>query len=241
MRNTTVIDWDLEDVANTLDVLKDPRKTNQMPFSVLEAMSYTISYMNNSDDGAKNDLSRLMMELESGKPERWLHDNNKAAKDMLEFWGFEMMQNRLAGRDLSKWQKTVSKLTANPHQRIIQDDLRVIITLTKFTALQKRYHSYAEQYKTFTKRQDEYLGYLTLVDTYQHSTTNKSVTVYAFASPDNHLYLYELSNRHDYEKRKFLDKVLSLCDNRLLVTAHTRVRPLTAHMYAMKITYLEEI
>lgn len=234
MRNTTVINWDFEE-------LKDPRKTKLMPFSILEAMSYTISYMNNSDADAKNDLARLMMELESGKPERWLNDNTNAAKDMLEFWGFEMMQNRLAGRDLTKWQQTVSKLTANPYQRIIHDDLRVIITLPKFTALQKRYHGYAEQYKTFTKRQDDYLGYLSLVDTYQHSTTNRSVTVYAFASPENHLYLYEFNNRRDYEKRKFFDKVLSLSDNRLLVTARTQVRPLTANMYAMKITYLEEI
>lgn len=234
MRNTVGIDWDL-------DALEDPRKSKQMPFSVLEAMSYTISYMNNSDDDVKNDLSRLMMELESGKPERWLHDNTNAAKDMLEFWGFEMMQNRLAGRDLTKWQKTVSKLAANPYQRIIRDDLRVIITLPKFTALQKRYHGYAEQYKTVKERQDDYLGYLSLVDTYQHSTTNKTVTVYAFASPDNQLYLYEFSNRHDYEKRKFFDKVLSLSDNRLLVTARTQVRPLTANMYAMKITFLDEI
>lgn len=228
------IEWDS-------DELKDPRKTREMPFSILEAMSYTISYMNNSDADAKNDLARLMMELESGKPERWLHDNTNAAKDMLEFWGFEMMQNRLAGRELTKWQKTVSKLTANPYHLIIQDDLRVIITLPRFTALQKRYHGYAEQYKTISERQDEYFGYLTLADTYQHESTNKNNTVYAFTSPENHLYLYEIDNRRDYEKRKFLERILALSDNRLLVSARTRPRPLTSHMCAMKITFLDEI
>ena len=234
MNGITDIEWDLEE-------LKDPRKTKLMPFSVLEAMSYTISYMNNSDVNVSNDLARLVMELESGKPDRWLHDNTNAAKDMLEFWGFEMMQNRLAGRELTKWQKTVSKLTANPYQRIIHDDLRVIITLPKFTALQKRYQGYAEQYKTITSRSDRYIGYLNIVDTYQHCTTNKNVTVYVFASPENQLYLYELCNRRDYEKRKFLDKILDLSDNRLLVSARTQLRPLTSNMYAMKITFLDEI
>jgi hypothetical protein len=151
------------------------------------------------------------------------------------------MQNRLVGRDLTNWQKTVSKLTSNPHQRIIQDDLRVIITLPKFTDLQKRYHRYAEQYKTVTGMPYDYVGYLTLEDTYQHDTTHKNRTVYAFRSPEDHLYLYEFNSRYDYEKRKFFDAVLSLSNNRLLVSARTQRRSLTANMNAIKITFLDEI
>lgn len=231
------IDWDFEDFSSK----PDPRKSKQMPYSVLEAMSYTISYIDNLADTETIDLSRLIMELETGKPERWLRDNTNAAKDMLEFWGFEMMQARMAGNGLTKWQKTVAKLVSNYHSTIIQDDLRVIVTLPRFTELQKRYHGYAEKYKSIRKGSDFYNGQLTFVENYMHANSRKTAEVYVFKNDINELFLYELDSRRDWEKRMFLDTIIS--DRAGVLNVNTRVRPrqLTAHLLAHKIMLIEKI
>ena len=149
----------------------------------------------------------------------------KQAQDIIEFWGFNFMQERLAGFDkFTRWQEGVINLVKDPIQPVSESDLKIIVTLPKYTIIQRKLNDLVEKYQPWDGSQGGGPTNLKLVDVIERgSKGRRSKTCYAFVDDRNQLMFMEFFNGENSTVfvKALLDKMLS--DNDLEITAEIKM------------------
>lgn len=152
------------------------------------------------------------------------------AQEIIEFWGFNFMQERLAGNsNFTRWQQGVINLVRNPEQPITTEDLKIIVTLPRFTVTQRQLNNLTEKYQSWDGRQSSAPVKLRLADIISRgSKGRRSKTWYAFADQSDQLMIMEI---HDNEHsavflKSLLTRLLSENNQQLEAVICSSFRPI---------------
>jgi hypothetical protein len=75
-------------------------------------------------------------------------DNMSMARKISEYWGGNIMLDKLNGNYISSWKEAVGKLVSDTDRKILHKEIGLVTTLCKFYDIHTRYGLYAEEYKS---------------------------------------------------------------------------------------------
>jgi hypothetical protein len=144
-----------------------------------------------------------------------------AAQEVADFWRFEFMHKKLIGDYLdTKWQNGVVELIKDLHRPIIQDELKLLVSLPRFTKVQKTYQSWKENFKSidfqYNSLHKRNLKFVEKLD--KRRKNAPAQTWYAFADEDNQLIILPVFSGSI--AATMMEHILKLQDGKLSLDAH---------------------
>lgn len=166
------------------------------------------------------------------------------AKESIDYWRHYFMVRRMQGADISSsWQKGMIELVTNTDDFVKRKQLKLIVTIPKYTELQQRWENYELLYKSCVNvNHGQKTGVrLELIDRYTNSTRNKREhNVFVFKDLyTNELYTYE-TVRNSGEK-VFLDAILSFKNNLVDCEVWTTTKSFSKNFNYNRITVFDHI
>lgn len=236
--------WDFDEEAKKIDA-------REYKITVQQALAYTLSKEAEPDtDYYGGQGSHIISTIEnsggSDIARSKFHKFMEPAAKMIQFWQFEIMSTRIKGNQLTKWQQAMAEVVKDPARFVKHAELRLLVTMSRFTEIQKRYHRYAAEFKSVKHNSHGHslaTTTLELVDQYQHKTTRSDNMVYVFKTESNHLAFYKISmhTQRTTDMMEFLDALLALKNNRLQVQVSARTINIVDDMTVFKIQQMKPI
>lgn len=200
---------------------------NEMPvpidldMSILQAMAFTIRYIEVNEFSCGSDIiSEIMM---SKRPQeiKWQLAIPQA-REMLDFWRFNFIQEKLMGSKLhmGRWHEGIIDMVKDIDKPANTENIKLIVTLPKYTKIQRQTNDLMEKYLPWNKIVTDHPVKLQLVDTVDRGSSNKRNAVwYYFVDEAQQLYVMELalSDRSTHLLRPMIEKILK--DNQGFLTA----------------------
>ncbi len=147
---------------------------------------------------------------------------NEKAKECLDFWRQHFIMRRLRGEFVhTPWQKGMIDLVKNDNELVPLSELKLVVTMPRFTDEQKRWNNYYDTYssvhndllhpqRTFDDGID-----LTFVESYMYYRNKPVRKRYVFVSSDNELHVYDAEPTEEVFIEAFLNQ-----NNNKLSNAH---------------------
>jgi hypothetical protein len=171
-----------------------------------------------------------------------------AAQELADFWRLHFVRRRLLGESHNtKWQQGVIDLITDLHRPITQRELKLLVTLPRYTHVQKTYYSWAENFKSV----DLHNGYdpsrfdLTFVEKLEKKRKGTPTeTWYAFTDIAKHLIILPV-NKDSFKHTNFfatplLDRMLKIQNGNLQLTANIIPARIADNFYAGKISFVSD-
>jgi hypothetical protein len=198
-------------------------KSNYLNISFRHALCLTLECYHECPDASGSHALNYVIALERkeiASPDLSWTQFQDQAQSIIEFWGLNFMQARLQGISVfTRWQQGVINLVKDPHHPVNLDDLKIVVTLPKFTQTQKQINNLVEKYNPWdgVVTTDEFVD-LRLVDVVRRgSAKRRASTWYAFADKRNQLMIMEIpdNDRASLMFKPMLEKILAVNNQKL--------------------------